>query len=130
MRRLRTGGWVGADVPLGHDLTGKTLGIVGLGGIGKAVARRVKPFGVKVIYYSRNRAQDEEGAEYVDFETLLKSSDAISLNLPLNVTIPQPPFRGCMLMDTGAHETLDLDGAIRAHEARCDYSQHRARPGD
>ena len=71
---------------LGYGLKGKTLGIVGFGRIGQALAKRAKGFGMKVIYYSRTRktkAEKEIGAEYVDFETLLKESDFISLHVPL-----------------------------------------------
>jgi len=71
---------------LGTELRGKTLGIIGFGRIGQAVARRAKCFGMKVIYYSRTRKPDAEteiGAKYVDLETLLKESDIISIHVPL-----------------------------------------------
>ncbi|HHI00659.1 MAG TPA: D-glycerate dehydrogenase [Thermococcus litoralis] len=89
---VRSGEWKKSGIGwhplmfLGYGLKGKTLGIVGFGRIGQALAKRAKGFGMKVIYYSRTRktkAEKEIGAEYVDFETLLKESDFISLHVPL-----------------------------------------------
>ncbi len=71
---------------LGTDVHGKTLGIIGLGRIGTAVARRAKGFNMKVIYYSRKRKEELEkelGLEFVDFETLLKEADFVSIHVPL-----------------------------------------------
>ena len=58
-----------------------------MGGIGRALARRVAPLGMEVVYHNRNRLApaDEEGARYVGFDDLLATSDVVSLNLPLNV---------------------------------------------
>ncbi|MBB6062295.1 glyoxylate reductase [Thermosipho japonicus] len=70
---------------LGYEIYGKTLGIIGMGRIGKAVARRAMGFGMKIIYHNRKRAEDDYkyNAKYVDLETLLKESDYISINAPL-----------------------------------------------
>ena len=69
---------------LGPVLYGKTLGIFGLGRIGKGVAARAKAFGMNVIYNSRTKLEDslekEFGVKYVEFDELLKQSDVISLN--------------------------------------------------
>lgn len=69
---------------LGPVLYGKTLGIFGLGRIGKGVAARAKAFGMNVIYNSRTKLEDslekELGVKYVEFDELLKQSDVISLN--------------------------------------------------
>jgi glyoxylate reductase len=68
---------------LGAQINGKTLGIAGMGKIGKAVARRGVGFGMKILYYSRSRHQDIEkqlGAFCVSFEDLLKNSDYISIH--------------------------------------------------
>lgn len=64
-----------------------------MGGIGRNVARKARAFGMIVKYYNRSRLSPElEGdAEYVDFETLLKESDVLSLNLPLNVSQDTSP---------------------------------------
>jgi glyoxylate reductase len=73
---------------LGHRLFGKTLGIIGLGRIGRALARRGAAAGMKVIYFKRNRfgpeAEDGIGAAYMSFEELLKNSDFISLHMPFS----------------------------------------------
>lgn len=70
---------------LGYEIYGKTLGIIGMGRIGKAVARRAMGFGMKIIYHNRKRVEDDYkyNAKYVDLETLLKESDYISINAPL-----------------------------------------------
>ncbi len=72
---------------LGHDVYGKTLGIIGMGRIGAAVAQRAKGFDMKVLYHNRHRRQDEAeyGAEYVkDIPTLLRRSDFVSIHVPLS----------------------------------------------
>jgi len=88
-RFVREGKWVKAWGPkmlLGSDITGKTLGIVGLGRIGKAVARRAKCFKMKIIYNSRKPDPEAEklGASYMTLYELLSESDYISLHVPLN----------------------------------------------
>ena len=69
---------------LGTEVTGKTLGIFGMGNIGKAVARRAKGFDMKVIYNSRTRLSVEEetslGITYVSLEELLNDSDFLTLH--------------------------------------------------
>ncbi len=72
---------------LGNDLVGKTLGLVGMGRIGAAVAKRMcDGFEMKILYYDRARSEDLEKQykmEYVDLETLLKNSDFVSIHLPM-----------------------------------------------
>ncbi len=73
---------------LGRDVSGKTLGIVGMGQIGQAVARRAKGFAMRILYHSRARLQPQEeqelGAEYVALDELLGRADFISLHVPLS----------------------------------------------
>ena len=87
---IRNGTWKGAvpPPPLGHDPQGKTLGILGMGGIGRNLKKKAEVFGMKVIYHNRTQLSEEmaDGAEYVSFDELLAKSDALSLNLPLNVS--------------------------------------------
>lgn len=70
----------------GQDIYGATLGIIGLGRIGQAVARRAQGFGMNIIYYggSNEAAATELGAQKVEFEYLLENSDFVSLHMPLN----------------------------------------------
>ncbi|MEK7395308.1 MAG: D-glycerate dehydrogenase [Candidatus Poribacteria bacterium] len=87
-RFIRAGkfnGW-SPTLLLGGDIYGKTLGIVGVGRIGAAVALRSKGFNMKVLYNDvRNNQEIEEavGAKRVDMDTLLKESDFISVHVPL-----------------------------------------------
>lgn len=71
------------DKPL-NDISGKTFGIIGLGEIGKKVARIAEAFGAKVIYYSTSGKNSTNEFEMVDFEKLLNKSDIISIHAPLN----------------------------------------------
>ncbi len=67
-----------------HELQGMTWGILGLGAIGRRVADIAGMFGAKVIYYSASGASAQEGYCQVDFDTLLKESDILSVHAPLN----------------------------------------------
>jgi glyoxylate reductase len=85
----RSGNWKGwnLDQLCGVDIWGKTLGIVGFGRIGRAVARRASGFQMRVIYSDAIRAAEDAeksvNAEYRDLNTLLAESDFISLHVPL-----------------------------------------------
>ena len=71
---------------IGYEVSGSTLGIVGLGRIGRQVARRARAFEMKVLYHNRKRdeqAEQELGVEYASFDDLLKNSDFVALNCPL-----------------------------------------------
>lgn len=85
----KSGTWAGFGINfmLGARVWGRTLGIVGMGGIGEAVARRAKGFGMAVLYHNRRRrpeAEAETGAEYCEtLEDLLERADIVSLHCPL-----------------------------------------------
>lgn len=88
-RLIRGGGWkgvFGATEYVGVDMRGKTLGILGLGRIGEAVARRAAAFGMNITYHNRHRlpARTERvlNARYVGFGRLLSGSDVISVHVP------------------------------------------------
>lgn len=77
---VRGGQWTQtAEIKMGTDLYEKTLGIVGMGQIGAAVARRAQACGMRVLYHNRNRRNDDNQlkAEYVPFDDLLSVSDFI-----------------------------------------------------
>lgn len=85
--RTREGVTMGVMKNLSTTLTGKTLGIIGLGAIGKATARRAIASGMHVVYNKRTRLSNAEEQElkvsYKDLDALLKQSDVISLHTPL-----------------------------------------------
>jgi glyoxylate reductase len=89
---IRAGKWLTWE-PLGHigqDLTGATLGIVGMGRIGMSMARRCHGgWGMRVLYHDMRRNEDAErevGAQQVDLDTLLRESDFVSVHTDLNPT--------------------------------------------
>jgi glyoxylate reductase len=89
MLALRDSKWRGhPPPPLGHDPEGKTLGILGMGGIGRNLKKKAEAFGMTIIYHNRSKLSEElaDGAEYVSRDDLLARSDVLSLNLPLNVS--------------------------------------------
>ncbi len=87
LRALGRGMKVGVLENLGMPVSGKTLGIIGMGRIGKALAKRATACGMDIIYHNRHRLYiDEETklrAEYVSKEELLRRADFVSLNAPL-----------------------------------------------
>ncbi|MGM0510479.1 MAG: 2-hydroxyacid dehydrogenase [Thermoplasmatota archaeon] len=110
---------------LGHEICGKTLGIIGMGNIGSAVAKRSTGFDMDIIYHSRSRneeAEDEFGAEKVDLQTLLKESDIVSLHVPLTDEtegmIGWKEFKlmkdTAILVNTARGEVVDEEALIEA----------------
>ncbi|WP_347552846.1 D-glycerate dehydrogenase [Pseudalkalibacillus hwajinpoensis] len=84
---LRNGKWeTWSPMQLtGQDIHGATLGVIGLGRIGEAVAKRAKGFDMKVLYHNRSRSQDAEKEleiKYVELEELLKESDFVCVLTP------------------------------------------------
>ena len=88
-RYVREGRWQSSKWELlwGSDIHGKTLGVYGLGRIGKAVVRRARGFSMRVIYYDVVRpapaVEEELGVQFVDRETLLREADFLTLHVPL-----------------------------------------------
>jgi glyoxylate reductase len=86
-RRGRFRGWE-LDLFLGKELGGKRLGIIGMGRIGRAVARRARAFGMEVVYSDTSRMSPEEenkyGAAFLPLDDLLFSSDIVSIHASLN----------------------------------------------
>ncbi len=85
VRARKFKGWI-PMMMLGHEVSGKTIGIIGAGRIGTAVALRANGFGMKILYHShrRNSDMDALGAAPVTQDELLTKSDFVSLNVPLN----------------------------------------------
>jgi glyoxylate reductase len=89
-RLVRAGEWKGPAPTqlLGQPVGGRTLGIVGMGAIGRAVARRARGFSMPVVYFNRNRVpvevERELGARFVALDELLSTADYVSLHAPLN----------------------------------------------
>lgn len=67
-----------------HEIHGKTWGIIGMGAIGQRVAGLAKAFGAHVIYYSTSGKNQQDGYSRVDLDTLLATSDIVSVHAPLN----------------------------------------------
>jgi glyoxylate reductase len=83
-RFLRAGKWVNwsPTLLLGADITGATLGVIGFGRIGQAVAKRAQGFDMRVLYHSPN-AKPAHGAQAAELDTLLRESDFVSIHVPL-----------------------------------------------
>jgi glyoxylate reductase len=86
---MRTGRWKiwGPDFLVGREVSGSTIGIIGMGKIGSAVAKRASGFGMKILYMSTTRRLDIEeslGAKFVSLEELLRESDIVTLHCRLN----------------------------------------------
>jgi glyoxylate reductase len=87
-RTLRAGDWEwwGPKLFVGVDVWGKKLGIVGMGRIGQAVARRGRGFGMEILYHNRSRKEDAEkelDARRVELDELLETADFVSVHTPL-----------------------------------------------
>ncbi|HYM31531.1 MAG TPA: D-glycerate dehydrogenase [Candidatus Cybelea sp.] len=120
VREDRWKGWH-ALMLLGMQLTGKRLGILGYGRIGRAVARRARGFGMEIHYHSRNRLapEQENGAVYHgDAQSLLRASQFLSLHCPST-----PETRGFLNAERIA---LLPDGAVVVNTARGDVIEDTA----
>ncbi|WP_164000123.1 2-hydroxyacid dehydrogenase [Pyxidicoccus caerfyrddinensis] len=113
---------------LGTDIHGATLGIVGLGAIGAAVARRARGFGMRVLYVGRHprpELEAELGARRVDKATLLAESDVVSLHIPLSPETRHWLGRaelaamkpGALLVNTARGGVVDQEALIEALRA-------------
>ncbi|KAF2264185.1 hypothetical protein CC78DRAFT_533413 [Lojkania enalia] len=124
---VKRGDWRG-NFQRGHDPKNKVLGILGMGGIGSAVATRAKAFGMKIQYHNRRQLppSEEDGAKYVSFEELLKTSDVLSLNLSLNAStkhiIGKEQFDmmkdGIIIINTARGPLIDETALVDALKSR------------
>jgi glyoxylate reductase len=121
-RLMRSGAWHGsyADAFLGRELTGSTIGIVGLGRIGAAVARRARGFELRVLYTQRRRVETDLG-EYRELDDLLRESDLATLHVPrtpetegvIDARRLSLLRDGATLVNTARGEIVDEDALVR-----------------
>ncbi len=128
-RMMRSGGWQGWSPTgmLGHRIGGKTLGIIGLGRIGEAVAKRARAFGMNIVYNRRHRlpasVEEELGVSFEpDLDRLVARADIITLHCPLTAETDKLMSReriGLMkrdayLINSSRGELVDEDALIEA----------------
>ncbi len=118
---------------IGNSVTGKTLGIIGMGRIGRMAAKCAKAFGMKIIYYNRNKLSEnlENGAKYYsDLNSMLPNCDFVSIHTPatsetkyiLNKdTISLLP-KHAVVINTSRGSTIDDDALIDALENKKIYA--------
>ncbi|KAL7902768.1 D-isomer specific 2-hydroxyacid dehydrogenase [Trichoderma sp. SZMC 28014] len=128
-RHVRAGGWYGGSVST-RDPTGMTLGIVGMGSIGKYLANKAKVFNMKIKYHNRKRLSKEvEEAYQVEYcsslEELLSQADVVSIHCPLTEAtrnlISHEQFKlmrdGAFLINTARGPIVDEEALIAALES-------------
>ncbi|ASJ00309.1 glyoxylate reductase [Thermococcus gorgonarius] len=133
---VRSGEWKRRGVAwhplmfLGYDVYGKTIGIVGFGRIGQAIARRAKGFGMRILYNSRTRKPEVEkelGAEFRSLEELLRESDFVVLAVPLTnetyhmineerLKLMKPT---AILVNIARGKVVDTEALVKALKGNC-----------
>jgi D-3-phosphoglycerate dehydrogenase / 2-oxoglutarate reductase len=146
-RRMREGGWDVHRSERMHRVRGRTLGLVGLGGIGRAVARKMAGWGVRLIAadpFVETSVAGELGVELVDFDTLCGRSDYVSLHCPLlpethhlidarALSLMRP---GAILVNTARGPLVDTASVLAALDdgrlagAALDVFENEPLPGD
>ncbi len=117
---------------IGNSVTGKTLGIIGMGRIGRIVAQSAKAFGMKIIYYNRNKLSEdlEDGAKYYsDLNSMLPECDFVSIHTPatpdtkniLNISTIGLLPKHAVVINTSRGSTIDDDALIDALENKKIY---------
>lgn len=128
-RVIRSGNWAGwaPATLLGHRISGKRLGIIGMGRIGQAVAHRARAFGLEIVYHNRQRLPEAfermVGAHYEpDIDTLVRESDIVTLHCPATpetrflmdarrIALMKPE---AYLVNTARGDVVDEDALIKA----------------
>lgn len=126
-RYVRAGRWRtwGPSILLGRDVFGATLGIVGMGGVGAAVAKRARGFGMRILYHSNSRKPRLErryGMTFLSLEELLRQSDFVTLHVPLTAETHRLISRreldlmkeSAVLVNTGRGALLDQTALYEA----------------
>jgi glyoxylate reductase len=117
---------------IGNSVTGKTLGIIGMGRIGRIVAQSAKAFGMKIIYYNRNKLSEdlEDGAKYYsDLNSMLPECDFVSIHTPatpdtkniLNISTIGLLPKHAVVINTSRGSTIDDNALIDALENKKIY---------
>ena len=128
---IRSGQWDGwkPSGMLGHRVNGKTLGIIGMGRIGRAVAKRAQGFGIRTIYHNRHRLPESIEAElrarFVELDVLFTQSDIVSINCPhtaethhlVDAHRLSQMRSDAYLVNTSRGEVLDENALIEALES-------------
>ena len=118
---------------IGNSVTGKTLGIIGMGRIGRIAAKSAKAFGMKIIYYNRNKLSEdlEDGAKYYsDLNSMLPECDFVSIHTPatpdtkhiLNASNINLLNKNAVVINTSRGSTIDDDALIDALENKKIYA--------
>ena len=125
-KAVRAGGWARKYGDLiGAELMGKTVGLVGMGRIGAATARRLRAFDVNLLYWSRTRHKEIEveiGIEWAELPALLARSDVISIHLPgspethhiIGAKELSQMRRGAMIVNTARGRVIDEAALVEA----------------
>lgn len=123
-QHVTSGAWSSRQGPLGNNIRGKRLGLIGMGGIGQATARKAKALGMTVTYTkpTRDRDMESEGVEYATFSDTLAMSDVISLHLPLtdkthgmiDARALSMMKKGSVLINTARGAIVDEDALVKA----------------
>ena len=118
---------------IGNSVTGKTLGIIGMGRIGRMAAKCAKAFGMKIIYYNRNKLSDnlEDGAKYFsDIKSMMPECDFVSIHTPataetkhiLNTSTISLLPNHAVVINTSRGSTIDDDALIDALQNKKIYA--------
>ncbi len=130
--QMMSQGWgkaLGFHEMLGHDLRKKTLGIVGMGRIGQALADRARAFGMKIVYSNRNRLPsylEKDAVYYANLKDMLPKIDVLSLNAPatpetfqvMNTETLALMKKGSILVNAGRGSLVNEDALIAALESK------------
>ena len=135
---VRSGKWKDQKPDLtkfmvGNSVTGKTLGIIGMGRIGRIVAKCAKAFGMKIIYYNRSRLSEdlEDGAKYFsDINSMMPECDFVSIHTPataetkhiLNATTINLLPKHAVVINTSRGSTIDDEALINALQNKKIYA--------
>ncbi|XP_072944498.1 glyoxylate reductase/hydroxypyruvate reductase-like [Epargyreus clarus] len=134
LKQVHSGEWeIGFETVLGQDLRGSTVGIVGLGGIGQAVVKRLAGFEVGKFVYTGHREKPEAkalNAEFVSLNNLLTQSDFVVLAVPLteetknmiNETTLAKMKNNAILINVGRGDLVDQDALYNALKNRTIYA--------